>query len=160
MPSQKEIGSKFRKKILSLILAPKISPDELKINIQFMAEDDEKSKSLIFNRNWEVSFFLFENQYLPSIQFIREYPAIDLPSVKVDEGAVKYILNGADVFGQGITSVSPQFSSNSIVTVCNPQNAVLALGKSLKSSDELLNSRGKVILNIHYLGDSIWENKL
>ena len=74
MPSQKEIGSKFRKKILSLILAPQISSKELKANIQFMAENDEKTKSLIYNRSWEIRFFLFENQYLPSIQFIREYP--------------------------------------------------------------------------------------
>ena len=45
MPSQKEIGSKFRKKILPLILAPQISSEELKANIQFISEDDEKSRS-------------------------------------------------------------------------------------------------------------------
>ena len=160
MPSQKEIGSKFRKKIFSLILAPQIPPNELEANIQFIAEDDEKSKRLIFNRNWEARFFLFENQYLPSIQFIREHPTIDLPIVKVDEGAVKYILNGADIFAQGITSVNGSFDPDTIVIVCNPQDAVLALGRSLKSSSELLSSKGKVILNIHYLGDSIWKNKL
>lgn len=160
MPSQKEIGSKFRKKITSLILAPEISPDELKANMQFIAEDDEKSKRIIYNKNWEAQFFFFENQYLPSIQFIREHPTIDLPIVKVDEGAVKYILNGADIFAQGITFVSSLFDINSIVIICNPQDAVLALGKSLKSSDELLKLKGKVIINIHYLGDSIWNNKL
>ena len=159
MPSQKEIGSKLRKKIASLILAPQISSEELKANIQFMAEDDEKSRSLIYNRNWEVRFFLFENQYLPTIQFIREYPIIDLPIVKVDEGAVQYILNGADIFTQGITSVIGNFGVNTIVLVCNPQDAVLALGKSLKSSSEILTLREKAILNIHYLGDSIWQNK-
>lgn len=160
MPSQKEIGSKLRKKIESLILAPQISSDELKANIQFMAEDDEKSRSLIYNRSWEARFFLFENQYLPSIQFIRDYPIIDLPIVKVDEGAVQYVLNGADIFAQGITSVVGNFDINSIVLVCNPQDAVLALGKSLKSSNEILTLKGKVILNIHYLGDSIWQNKI
>ncbi|MHA2202074.1 MAG: PUA domain-containing protein [Candidatus Hodarchaeales archaeon] len=159
MPSQKEIGSKFRKKIISLILAPQISSDELKANIQYIAENDEKSRSLIYNRNWEVRFFLFENQYLPSIQFIREYPTINLPSVKVDEGAVQYILNGADIFAQGITSVEGNFSDNTIVLVRNPQDAVLALGKSLKSSSELPTFKGKAILNIHYLGDSIWQSK-
>ncbi|MFX1515237.1 MAG: PUA domain-containing protein [Promethearchaeota archaeon] len=160
MPSPKEVGSKFRKKIMSLILAPKISNEELKANIQFITENDDKSRGLIFNKNWEVRFFLFENQYLPSIQFIREYPKIDLPIIKVDEGAVKHILNGADIFTQGITSVNSKFEANSIVIVRNPQDAVLALGKSLKSSDELLKLKGKVIRNIHYLGDSIWNNKL
>lgn len=159
MPSQKEIGSKFRKIIISSILAPQISSEELKANIQYIAENDEKSRSLIYNRNREVRFFLFENQYLPSIQFIREYPTINLPIVKVDEGAVQYILNGADIFAQGITSVEGNFSDNTIVLVRNPQDAVLALGKSLKSSSELPTFKGKAILNIHYLGDSIWESK-
>lgn len=160
MPSPKEIGSKVRKKIISLILAPKISPNELEANIQFIVENDEKTRGLIYNRNWEARFFLFKNQYLPSIHFIREYPKINFPIIKVDEGAVKHILNGADIFAQGITSVCGNFVANSIVIVCNPQDAVLALGKSLKSSDELLKLKGKVISNIHYLGDSIWKNKL
>ena len=160
MPSQKEIGSKFKKKLLSLIIAPKISQDELKANLQFIVENEEKSKVLIFNKEHEVCFFLFENHYLPSIQFIRENPLIDLPIVKVDEGAVKHILNGADIFAQGITSVSRSFDVGSIVLVNNPQEAILAIGKSLKSSDELLKLKGKVISNIHYLGDSIWRNQL
>jgi PUA domain protein len=160
MSSQKEIGFKYRKKLLSLIFAPKITQDELRANMQFIAENDEKSKVLIFNKEHEARFFLFENQYLPSIQFIREYPLIDLPIVKVDEGAVRHILNGADIFAQGITSVSRSFDGGSIVLVSNPQDAVLAIGKSLKPSDELLNLKGKVISNIHYLGDSIWKNQL
>ncbi|MFX1504631.1 MAG: PUA domain-containing protein [Promethearchaeota archaeon] len=160
MPSHKEIGSKYRKKILSLIFAPKISQDELKANLQFITENDEKSKCLIFNKEREARFFLFENQYLPSIQFIRENPLIGLPIVKVDEGAVKHVLNGADIFAQGITSVSRSFDAGSIVIVSNPQDAVLAIGKSLKSSVELLELKGKVIRNIHYLGDSIWKNQL
>ena len=160
MPSQKEIGSKFRKKLLSSILAPNISQNELKANIQFVVENDDKSRSLIFNKQGEARFFLFGNQYLPSIQFIRENPLIDLPIVKVDEGAVKHILNGADIFAQGIASINGSFDANSIVIVRNPQDAVLALGNSLKSSDELLKLKGKVISNIHYLGDSIWKNQL
>ncbi|UCG90548.1 MAG: hypothetical protein JSU57_02130 [Candidatus Heimdallarchaeota archaeon] len=160
MPTKKEIGSKLRKKIVTSIFAPNISVSVLKENIQFITEDDEKLNSLLFNQNYEVRFFLFNNRYLPTIQFIRENPHIDFPIVKVDQGAVQYILNGADVFAQGITSVNHEFNTNSIVMVSNPQDAVLALGKSLKSSTELLSSKGKVINNIHYLGDSIWEGKL
>ncbi len=160
MPSKKEIGLKLRKKILSLIFAPDISSKVLLDNIQFIIENDERSRSLLFNRNYEVRFFQFDNYYLPTIQFIRENPTIDFPVVKVDKGAVQHILNGADVFAQGITSMDRDFDVNTIVIVSNPQNAVLAIGKSLKSSAELLNLKGKVILNIHYLSDSVWEGKL
>ncbi len=160
MPAKKEVGSKLRKKIITAIFAPNISVSVLKENIQFISEDDENLNNLLFNRNYEVRFFLFENRYLPTIQFIRENPHIDFPIVKVDQGAVQHILNGADVFAQGITSMNHEFNVNSIVIVSNPQDAVLALGKSLKSSKELLSLKGKVIHNIHYLGDSIWEGKL
>ncbi|MHA2244096.1 MAG: PUA domain-containing protein [Candidatus Hodarchaeales archaeon] len=160
MPTKKEIGSKFRKKILSIMFAPEISSEVLLDNIQFSMEDDERSRSLLFNRNYEVRFFLFDNYYLPTIQFIRENPTIDFPVVKVDQGAVQHILNGADVFVQGITSMDRDFDVNAIVIISNPQNAVLAIGKSLKSSAEILGLKGKGFLNIHYLGDSIWEGKL
>ena len=36
----------------------------------------------------------------------------------------------------------------------------MVLLSSFKSSDEILKLKGKAISNIHYLGDSIWENKL
>ena len=158
MPSKKEIGSKLRKKILALLFAPGISSKVLSENIQFIIENDTRLRSLLFNQDYEVRFFRYEDQYLPTIQFIRENPKINLPVVKVDQGAVQHILNGANVFPQGITAVN-DFDTNSIVMVSNPQDAVLALGKSLKPSTELIGSKGKVILNIHYLGDSIWEGK-
>ncbi len=160
MPIKKEIGSKLRKKIIKSIFAPNILVDVLKENIQFLYEDDEKLTSLLFNQNYDVCFFLFENNYLPTIQFIRKNPYIGFPIVKVDQGAVQHILNGADIFAQGITFVNQEFKANSIVMVSNPQDAVLALGKSLKSSTELVSLKGKVIHNIHYLGDSIWEGNL
>lgn len=160
MPSKKEIGSKLRKKVLSLIFAPDISSKVLADDIQYISEDDEKTRSLIFNRSYEVCFFKFEKQFLPTIQFIRENPAIDFPIVKVDQGAVQHILNGADIFGQGITTVRGNFDVNAVVMITNPQDAILALGKSLRSSEELLSSKGKVILNIHHLGDSTWEGEI
>lgn len=160
MPRKKEIGSKLRKKILSSILAPGIPSKVLADNIQFIAEDDTKSNSLLYNSKYEVRFFQHGIQYLPTIQFIRENSGLKLPIVTVDQGAVHHILNGADVFAQGITSVNFDFDTNSILMVSNPQNAVMAVGKSLKPSSEYKKTKGKVIINLHYLGDRIWDGDL
>ncbi len=162
MPSKKEIGSKLRKKILLSLLAPGIPSNVLTDNIQFIAEDDTKSNSLLFNRKYEVRFFQYGKYFLPTIQFIRENQGLKFPIVKVDQGAVQHILNGADLFAQGVTSVNYDFDSNSIVMVSNPQNAIMAVGKSLKPSIECIKGKGKgkVILNLHYLGDKIWDGKL
>lgn len=160
MPSKKEIGSRQRKKIIPLIFTPNVPPSVLKANLQFIVEDEGSNHSLLFNKNYEARFFKFEDKYLPTIQFIRENPAVDFPHVKVDQGAVRHILNGADIFAQGVTSMSRDFGTNTIVMVFNPQDAVLALGKSLKSYTEIINSKGKAFRNIHFLGDSIWEGQI
>ena len=82
---------------------------------------------------------------------------MDFPKVVVDEGAVKFVINGADIFTQGIVSCRREFPENTIVTIVNPQNSVMSIGKSLLSSEDLLNQTGKGIVNIHFLGDKIWN---
>ena len=160
MPIKKEIGSKLRKKILKSLFAPNVPTTLVLKNVQFIFEDEEGINSLVYNKKMEVRFFKFEDQFLPTLQFIRENPEINIPTVKVDQGAVPHILNGANIFAQGITDLDGKFSINSIVKICNPQNSLLSIGKSLKSSDDLLSVKGKVILNLHYLGDSIWNQNL
>lgn len=160
MTSQREIGSKIRKRLIPMIHAPSISQKILQDNIQFIREDESQYSSFLYDKSHKIRFFRYENQYIPTIQFIREHPTIDLPIVKVDEGAISFILNGADIYNQGITFVGQDFEANAIVMISNPQNAILALGKAIMASSELISSKGKGILNIHYLGDKIWNNKL
>ena len=117
MSFKKELGSKQKKKIVKSVYAPSISLDIVEDNIQFIEEDDSYSKQLLYNKYKEIQFFKYENQYLPSIKFIRENPRIGIPIVKVDQGAVPHVLNGADIFTQGITSIDRDFDVNSIVII-------------------------------------------
>jgi PUA domain protein len=104
-------------------------------------------------------FFYHEGTYLPSLKFIRKHSELKFPKVQVDEGAVNFVINGADIFTQGIIGIDQDFPKNTIVTIVNPQNAVLCLGKSLLASHDLLTQKGKGIQNLHYLGDNIWNEK-
>jgi PUA domain protein len=160
MSLRKELGSKQKKEILLSIQAPGVSKSKIKANIQFILNDTKKGITYLFDKNQYISFFSYENEYLPSLKFIRKYPEVDFPSVQVDEGAVKFIINGADVFTQGIVSCNKEFSENTIILILNPQNSALGLGKSLMSSKNLLSSKGKGILNIHYLNDKIWNEEI
>lgn len=82
-----------------------------------------------------------------------------LPSVIVDMGAIPFVCNGADIMAPGIVETS-HFSKGSLIVVRDiNHNKALAVGVSLKNSQEIKSSkRGKVIENIHYVGDKIWEN--
>lgn len=155
----KEIRSKEKKALFPKIFAPGISNKILKNKIQFVSHSEDKLDSFLYDAEQQVQFFLYEDKYLPTIQFIRTNPSIKIPKVKVDQGAVSFILNGADIYTQGIIAVVEKFNENSIVMIINPQDSVLALGKALLNSTELLTSKLKGILNIHYLGDRIWKEK-
>ena len=157
MSFRKELGSKQRKTVISAISAPGISRNKLQNYVQFVKYDEQKNKKYLLNKAQNITFFSFENMYLPTLKFIREHSELEFPSVQVDEGAVKFVINGADIFSQGIVKCLEDFSENAIVTIINPQDSVLSLGKSLFSSKDLLDAKGKSIINLHYLGDNIWE---
>ncbi|MHA1948203.1 MAG: PUA domain-containing protein [Candidatus Hodarchaeales archaeon] len=160
MSIRKELGSKRRKEVLSSIYAPGISASILKKNVQFLMRDDKRGKDYIFDINQQISFFSYKDLFLPSLMFIRKYPELDIPTVQVDAGAVKFVINGADIFTQGIVSCSQDFDENTIIVILNPQNAALSLGSSLMKSSDLLTKKGRGIVNLHYLGDKIWEMEL
>ena len=86
---------------------------------------------------------------------------LKLPNIIVDMGAIRYICGGADVMAPGIKDIIGEFKEGSLVVIrdINHKKA-LAIGKALKSSKEIKGSnKGKVIQNLHYIGDKIWIAK-
>lgn len=160
MSIRKELGSKQRKKVLSSIYAPGISASDLKKSVQFLLHDEKKGKYYIFDVDQQISFFSYEDKFLPSLMFIRKHSELDFPKVQVDAGAVKFVINGADIFTQGIVLCSREFDENTVVVILNPQDSALCLGFSLMTSSDLLTKKGKAIINLHYLGDKIWKGEL
>jgi len=81
-----------------------------------------------------------------------------LPTVVVDMGAVGPILNGADVMAPGIVRYD-EFGEGDVVYVADQERGrVFAVGVALVSSSELKGMRrGKVVKNLHYAGDRLWE---
>ncbi|ARM76215.1 DUF1947 domain-containing protein [Acidianus manzaensis] len=80
------------------------------------------------------------------------------PLVKIDEGAVKAVLKGADLFVPGIKEYSCDCKGNEIIVVTTLQDKPIAVMKALISKQEAEeNKKGKFAQNIHYLGDPIWQ---
>jgi len=102
------------------------------------------------------------------VEFVRDGDAIypylggshvdGLPSVVVDMGAIPYVCNGADVMAPGITSMEPFGAGDLVVVRDIAHGKALAIGRALESSSDIEASRkGKVIENLHYVGDSLWK---
>jgi PUA domain protein len=82
-----------------------------------------------------------------------------LPSVIVDMGAIRFVCNGADIMAPGITKLD-YFSKEDVVVIRdNTHGKALAVGVALKFSEEINSlKKGKVITNLHYVGDELWES--
>jgi len=82
-----------------------------------------------------------------------------LPRIVVDMGAVPHVVGGADIMAPGIRRVTGEFGEKQLLTVVDEKHGkYLAVGKALTGSGPLAAAKkGKVVENIHYVGDLIWE---
>lgn len=77
--------------------------------------------------------------------------------VVVDSGAVRFIVNGADVMGPGIVSVDPEIAEGDMVVVTEERHGKpLAIGMALRSGAEM-RCEGKAVKSMHHVGDQIWK---
>lgn len=86
--------------------------------------------------------------------------AVDsLPQVVVDMGAVPHVVGGADIMRPGIRKIKGEFEERQFVVVVDEKHGKhLAIGKALMGSGPMFEAKkGKVVKNIHYVGDPIWE---
>ncbi len=81
-----------------------------------------------------------------------------LKQVVVDMGAVPYVVNGADVMAPGVVSADPQIRSGEPVVVVDERHGkALAVGIALVSGAEMKAPKGKVVKNVHHVGDEVWR---
>ena len=83
----------------------------------------------------------------------------DMPALVVDMGAVPHICNGADVMAPGVVEIRGEFGDGALVKVLDEKHGkAIAIGKALHASDEIRSmGRGKVVENLHYVGDKLWR---
>lgn len=111
----------------------------------------------------DKELYLFDE----SIEFVKDenglYPFLggsyldSLPKVVVDMGAIKFVCNGADVMAPGITEMDPFEAGDLVVIRDVTHGKALAIGVANKSSVDIeMSKKGKVIKNLHYVGDKLW----
>lgn len=81
-----------------------------------------------------------------------------LRRVVVDMGAVPYVVNGADVMGPGVVSADPDIREGDVITVVDERHGKpLAVGVALTAGSVMRTPKGKVVKNVHHVGDKIWK---
>jgi len=101
--------------------------------------------------------FQYEGKWLPSLHVLQEKHL--LKKIIVDMGAIKFVTSGADIMRPGITKVDDGLKAGDAAVIVDEKHGkALAVGIVMMSSEELRAAdKGKVVKNIHYIGDIIWN---
>ena len=107
--------------------------------------------------NQEPSFFYYNDKLVPTLKYLQNN--LILKKITVDMGAVKFVVNGADIMRPGITKIEEEIEKDEFIVIIDEKNQKpLAVGIALLNSEEMQKSTtGKVIKNIHYVGDELWK---
>jgi len=94
----------------------------------------------------------------PSIKAILEKGTRDEISVTVDQGAVPYVCNGADIMVPGVVAVGADVVKGGFVVIDEEKHGgVLAVGIALSEGEKIKRAgKGKAVKNLHWVGDPIW----
>jgi PUA domain protein len=88
---------------------------------------------------WFIHFVKMDH-YIPSLRTLHRYPDL-LPKLQVDQGAIKFVIGGANIFCKGLTSPGARMDnveSNSVCAImAEGKTHALAIGLTKMPSDEM-----------------------
>ncbi len=118
------------------------------------AETDE-GVNLVFVNGRPLIMIVEDQPFFTALGAIELSPKKRL--VVVDSGAVRFIMNGADIMNPGIVSADPDIAPGDLVVVVEERyKKPLAVGRALIPGTEM-KGEGKAVKSLHHVGDQIWK---
>lgn len=102
-------------------------------------------------------FFYHEGKVIPALKLLLQKTF--LKQVVVDMGAVKFVSSGADIMRPGIVELDKTIKKDELVVVVDQTHKKpLCVAKALFSGEEISSlKQGKVLRNLHWVGDVVWN---
>ncbi len=114
----------------------------------------EEGKEVIFAAG-EALLFRLNDKIFPTLKSLDRIP---LKRVIVDMGAVPHVANGADVMAPGVVSADGGITRGEGVAIVDERHGKpIAVGQALVPGAEMQGPKGKVVKNLHYVGDEMWQ---
>jgi PUA domain protein len=130
----------------------KAASDALKGAIELVELEDGREVILI---NGKPSLLKTSDGVFPTLMSIDR---IQPKRVTVDMGAVPYVAGGADIMAPGVVTADEDIVPGDCVIVVDERHGKqLAIGLALVASPLMKASKGKVVKNLHFVGDKIWQ---
>lgn len=130
---------------------------KLNLGHSAQANCEEPADDVVFVNFDSMTFVRSGESFFP---FLGSGEALALfPSATVDEGAIKFMLNGADVMRPGIKTLDAWGDTGKTVIVKEEKKGrAIAVTQSTVTSDEAKSmSKGVCLRNLHHVGDRFWN---
>lgn len=108
----------------------------------------------------EPLVLIVDDRVVPSLRCALEV-GIRRGQVVVDAGAVRHVVNGADIMAPGVVRADEDIVRGDVVYVKEEVHGkFLCVGEALVDGPSMRGERGKVVKNIHHVGDELWKLEL
>jgi len=143
-----------KKRDLTEKLKPKLGEEIEEIFEGKVEKAEMEDETIVYLVENKPLLFKNEGEFIP---LIFEADKLLLKKVVVDMGAVKHVTNGADIMAPGIIKTDDGIKKEDTVSIEDEENQkTIAIGKVLETGMEE-KDKGKMIENLHYVGDDFWE---
>lgn len=121
-------------------------------------EEEMVEDSVVFFADGKPWIVRVQGRLLPSLKY--DVVLGTLPKIVVDMGAVPHVANGAHIMRPGIRQIEGQFDKDDLVAICDEKyRKIIALGIAEEDAESMRSmTKGRVIANIHYVGDPLWKS--
>ncbi len=158
-----EIRIRKRKRMRSKEIKALAEQLSSELGVPVFGEDDPVDTAegpdfnLIYVGN-DILGLIYEDKPFLTVRGLQKYRP-EHRYVTVDMGAVRFVTNGADVMGPGITEADDGISEGDMVWIRDEKNRVpLAVGIALRDTEGIRSKeKGKAIRMLHYVGDKLWK---
>ena len=125
---------------------------EKKANVELVKDEFE-----IVTLDNEPCFFYLEGNIIPTLKLLLKNNF--MKKVTIDMGAIKFIASGADLMRPGITEIEEGIKEGDFISVIDIEHKKpIAIGQAMLDSEKMrATESGKVIKNVHYIGDKLWK---
>ncbi|WP_342305683.1 RNA-binding protein [Methanolobus sp. ZRKC5] len=105
----------------------------------------------------EPLLFQINGFYFPTVKGVLNL-GLTKNVVKVDSGAVRFVVNGADIMCPGIVDADSDIGENDpVIIIEEAHGKPLAIGTALMPGADMVGNKGKAVRSIHYVGDKLWN---
>eukprot|EP00903_Cladosiphon_okamuranus_P019687 g18091.t1 len=105
-----------------------------------------------------------DGHIFPTLRILHKYPNM-MPTMRVDKGAISFVMNGANIMCQGFTSKggrieTPLEAGEPVCILAEGKKVALAVGVTTMSTADIQSvNKGSGVENLHYLGDGLFGAK-